>query len=538
MSRESAPRRPLTRVYHDRIGETTPTDEPTGYWLFALGLVLAGLGLLLSIPSTPGSTLREWAIVLAASGLALLVGGPLIRLPLDRAASTLIALGLLGCAVAIGWYTAVSPGEAVSSQATAIVGTYVGGLAVMGVGGIVLPLTTARTASDGDAEAEMRALQRTLDRTDATDVDLAQTLAALRERVTEAEDAGDDRRRRTEALGREREDADPHEREREEVDPDEVALATRLRTLHESEARFELWNTDEEYRWRLRHRHGGVIATSDGGYPQRASAQRRIQSVRRDALGATLLYYETAADLPSNTDVFDPGETSGDEATIELVDAGPGVYRYRLRAEDGTVLAESGRGYTTRGGARTAMERLRKYAGPADYLEFDSAGVELYRDQTGEWRWRLVHSSGEVLAESGEGFASRGNAQRSVDRLRDTLLEATIEVYEDSAGEYRWRVRTRNGRVVADSGTAHDDREAAEEAVDRVRRYAPTAELLDVGVAAFEITAAADGGHRWRLRHRNGSILAESDRAHVTARDVVDAIDRVKRLAPGADIDS
>ena len=36
------------------------------------------------------------------------------------------------------------------------------------------------------------------------------------------------------------------------------------------------------------------------------------------------------------------------------------------------------------------------------------------------------------------------------------------EVYEDKAGQYRWRIRAANGRVVADSGEGYRRREDAE----------------------------------------------------------------------------
>ena len=36
------------------------------------------------------------------------------------------------------------------------------------------------------------------------------------------------------------------------------------------------------------------------------------------------------------------------------------------------------------------------------------------------------------------------------------------EVYEDQSGEFRWRIRARNGRVIADSGESYRRREDAE----------------------------------------------------------------------------
>jgi len=34
------------------------------------------------------------------------------------------------------------------------------------------------------------------------------------------------------------------------------------------------------------------------------------------------------------------------------------------------------------------------------------ATFELYRDREGQYRWRLRHDNGNILADSGEGYAS------------------------------------------------------------------------------------------------------------------------------------
>ena len=43
-------------------------------------------------------------------------------------------------------------------------------------------------------------------------------------------------------------------------------------------------------------------------------------------------------------------------------------------------------------------------------------GVEVYRDTAGEWRWRLWASNGNVIADSGEGYTRRWSAKRAARR--------------------------------------------------------------------------------------------------------------------------
>lgn len=45
----------------------------------------------------------------------------------------------------------------------------------------------------------------------------------------------------------------------------------------------------------------------------------------------------------------------------------------------------------------------------------------------------------------------------------------TFEFYKDRAGEYRWRLKSTNGRIVADSGEGYVDQPGAVRAAESVR---------------------------------------------------------------------
>ena len=55
---------------------------------------------------------------------------------------------------------------------------------------------------------------------------------------------------------------------------------------------------------------------------------------------------------------------------------------------------------------------------------------ELYRDSAGEWRWRLVATNGNIVADSGEGYASKQGAQRGIDSVRRIAPEAVVREVE------------------------------------------------------------------------------------------------------------
>lgn len=112
-----------------------------------------------------------------------------------------------------------------------------------------------------------------------------------------------------------------------------------------------------------------------------------------------------------------------------------------------------------------------------------SATIELFEDARGEWRWRLRHDNGEIIADSGEGYSTEADAREAIDRIRDHAASATaldvtqgvFEVYEDEAEEWRWRLRHRNGRILADSGEGYASRSGTLDAIDGVKRNAPGA---------------------------------------------------------------
>lgn len=44
--------------------------------------------------------------------------------------------------------------------------------------------------------------------------------------------------------------------------------------------------------------------------------------------------------------------------------------------------------------------------------------LTVYQDKKGAYRWRISHANGNIVADSGEGYATRSNAVRAARRLR------------------------------------------------------------------------------------------------------------------------
>ncbi len=58
-------------------------------------------------------------------------------------------------------------------------------------------------------------------------------------------------------------------------------------------------------------------------------------------------------------------------------------------------------------------------------------------------------------------------------------MAATFKVYEDRAGEYRWRLRHGNGNIIEGSGEGYSFKAGAENGIQSVKENAPAAPFQD-----------------------------------------------------------
>jgi hypothetical protein len=59
-----------------------------------------------------------------------------------------------------------------------------------------------------------------------------------------------------------------------------------------------------------------------------------------------------------------------------------------------------------------------------------TATFELYEDREGKYRWRLRHANGNIIADSGEGYASKQKARQGIDSVRSNAAAADVEVLD------------------------------------------------------------------------------------------------------------
>jgi len=54
------------------------------------------------------------------------------------------------------------------------------------------------------------------------------------------------------------------------------------------------------------------------------------------------------------------------------------------------------------------------------------ATFDRYEDNAEQWRWRLVHDNGNVIADSSQGYASKQTAKQGLRRVKTNVRGAEI----------------------------------------------------------------------------------------------------------------
>ena len=106
--------------------------------------------------------------------------------------------------------------------------------------------------------------------------------------------------------------------------------------------------------------------------------------------------------------------------------------------------------------------------------------------------FNLKAGNGEVIAVS-EVYTTEAACLKGIESVRKNAVEAKLEdqtvegfekvtnpkfeVYKDKAGEFRFRLKARNGEIIA-TGESYKAKASCLNGIDSIRRNAPEAELV------------------------------------------------------------
>ncbi len=206
----------------------------------------------------------------------------------------------------------------------------------------------------------------------------------------------------------------------------------------------------------------------------RPAALNGIDSVRKNAPPANIkdLTSAESENVPPPTKVSPPAQTK--KGKFELFKDKAGEFRWRLRHQNGNIVADSGEGYTTKTAALNGIESVRKNAPTADIKEPEVAEPET----------APLAVAAPIVTPPPEVEVKAAAATPPLE-----IKTGKFELFKDKAGEFRWRLRHQNGNIVADSGEGYTTKTAALDGIESVRKNAPTADIKEVEVVVPQAAA-------------------------------------------------
>jgi uncharacterized protein YegP (UPF0339 family) len=136
-----------------------------------------------------------------------------------------------------------------------------------------------------------------------------------------------------------------------------------------------------------------------------------------------------------------------------------------------SALALAVFGLTAIAGGAAAIQGERK---ADDKLKF-----EIYQDSAKEYRWRLKATNDKILATSGQGYKAKADCKNGVERIQKDAEKLKFEPFEDNAKQFRWRLIASNGQTIGTSSEGYKAKADCEKAIELVKRGAGKAEVED-----------------------------------------------------------
>lgn len=93
---------------------------------------------------------------------------------------------------------------------------------------------------------------------------------------------------------------------------------------------------------------------------------------------------------------------------------------------------------------------------------------ETYKDKRGEFRWRRKAGNGKIVGSSCEGYTTKANCEANAQRHgkdgnpNGLGAKDKWEIYPDKRGEFRWRRRATNNEVTGASSESYKSKADAE----------------------------------------------------------------------------
>ena len=172
-----------------------------------------------------------------------------------------------------------------------------------------------------------------------------------------------------------------------------------------------------------------------------------------------------------------------EEQTVTVEPPEEADLNVEIEREDGNISLEVDVEWPEEEGGEIEME-----------VQASKATFLLYEDDAGEHRWRLRHDNGNIIANGSEGYASRQKAKQGLESVKNNVAgayvedlskedqepqdggsKATFELFRDKEDKFRWRLVHDNGNIIADCGQGYSSKQKAKQGLNSVKSNAPGA---------------------------------------------------------------
>jgi len=104
---------------------------------------------------------------------------------------------------------------------------------------------------------------------------------------------------------------------------------------------------------------------------------------------------------------------------------------------------------------------------------------EIYNDKAGEFRFRLKASNGQNILAS-EGYSAKAGCTNGIESVKTNApSNARYERKETTAGKYMFNLKSTNGQVIGTS-ESYESASARDNGIESVKKNAPDAETVDL----------------------------------------------------------
>ncbi|MDO8961854.1 MAG: YegP family protein [Methylophilus sp.] len=106
---------------------------------------------------------------------------------------------------------------------------------------------------------------------------------------------------------------------------------------------------------------------------------------------------------------------------------------------------------------------------------------EIYNDKAGEFRFRLKAGNGQTILAS-EGYAAKSSCTNGIESVKTNAPnDERYERKQTTSGKHMFNLKASNGQVIGTS-ESYESASARDNGIESVKTNAPTADIVDLTV--------------------------------------------------------